>query len=140
MTYASVQDVATRLGRPISDEAERAQVEAWLGDIENIIVGRIPDLADRIQAGKPTADVVKMLEANAVVRVVRNPDGKIQERIDDYSYGLAQSTRAGLYLTDDEWALLSPGGSDGAWTIHPASSEYLRRGQWLHPDVWVPLP
>lgn len=140
MTYATVEDVATRLGRPISDDAERAQVGAWLEDIEQIIRGRLPDLDERVASGKPSEVVVTMLEANAVMRLVRNPDGKIQERIDDYSYGLNQTTARGyLYLTDDEWALLTPGTPDGAWTIRPYA-ERFGRGYWVHPDVWVPLP
>jgi hypothetical protein len=46
---------------------------------------------------------------DAVVRVLRNPDGKLQESIDDYSYRRADSVADGaLYLTDEEWRLLRP--------------------------------
>lgn len=139
MTYASVDDVATRLGRPITEPVEVAQVTAWLGDVEAIIRARIPDLDAQVAAGTPTEDTVVMVEANSVVRMVRNPEGKTQERIDDYSWGLPANPNAGtLYLTDVEWGLLDPTGSDGAWTIRP----YARTGNgtWLYPDVWVPAP
>lgn len=139
MTYASVQDVADRLGRPITEPAEVTQVTAWLGDVEVIIRDRIPDLDDLVAAGNPTQDTVVMVEANAVVRMVRNPEGKTQERIDDYSWGLPANPYAGsLYLTEVEWGLLEPGASDGAWTIRPYAAG--RNGTWLHPDVWVPAP
>lgn len=140
MTYAVLADVATRLGRPITSSEEVAQVNAWLGDIEALILARIPDLADRVTEGNPTAAIVKMVEANAVVRKIKNPDGKQNERIDDYSYGLsADAARGDLFLTDAEWALLEPGSGEGAFTIRPYGADW-RRGEWLHPDVWVPLP
>src|SRR4051794_19748347 len=102
MTYATVPDVAVRLGRPIVDTNEVAQTQALLGDVEAIIFAVIPDLAADITAGSPTVDVVVMVEANAVVRKLRNPDGKVQERIDDYSFGYAKDAAHGdLYVTDD---------------------------------------
>ncbi len=140
MTYAVLTDVATRLGRPITNPDEVAQVNAWLADIEALVLGRIPDLADRVSAGNPTEAVVKMVEANAVIRKIKNPDGKQNERIDDYSYGLnTDAARGDLFLSDEEWALLLPGSGEGAFTIRPYGAD-PRLGQWVHPDVWVPLP
>lgn len=139
MSYATVDDVATRLGRPITEPTEVAQVDAWLEDVEILIRARVPTLDELVAAGTPTEPVVVMVESNAVVRMVRNPEGKTQERIDDYSWGLPADPKAGtLYLTDTEWSLLEPGSSDGAWTIRP-SYAYVN-GFWVHPDVWVPLP
>ena len=140
MITATVSDVAARLGRPISDPDEVTQVTAWLSDAETLIVSRIPDIEARIVAGNPSPQVVVMGQANAVVRKVRNPDGKQNERIDDYSYGYsAEAARGELYLTADEGALLDGAVSSGAWTIHPAS-QTRAAGTWVHPDVWVPLP
>ncbi|GIG27182.1 Gp19/Gp15/Gp42 family protein [Cellulomonas denverensis] len=140
MTYAVLTDVATRLGRPITDTNEVAQVNAWLSDIEALILSRIPDLAAQIADGHPTEAVVKMVEANAVIRKIKNPDGKQNERIDDYSFGLnTDAARGDLFLTDEEWALLEPGSGEGAFTIRPYAAD-PRRGQWVHPDVWVPAP
>lgn len=139
MTYATIDDVAARLGRPITEPAEVAQVTAWLGDVEILIRDRIPDLDDLVAAGDPTEAVVVMVESNAVVRMVRNPEGKTQERIDDYSWGMpANPYGGGLYLTEVEWGLLEPGASDGAWTIRPWAR--TGSGTWLYPDVWVPAP
>lgn len=120
MTYANVSDVSTRLGRPITDPNEVAQVEAWLDDVEALILARIPDLAENVAAGKPSASLVAMVEANAVVRKVKNPDGKQNERIDDYSYGLnADAARGDLFLTDAEWGLLTPASASGAFSTRP---------------------
>lgn len=75
---------------------------------------------------------VRMVIANAVIRVLKNPDGKRQESIDDYSWTRDRVLSAGiLYLTDDEWRVLGgSGGKGGAFQIDttPAgvtSGDYL---------------
>jgi hypothetical protein len=145
MTYATVSDVAARLGRPITTEAETAQVDAWLTDVEVIIRSRIPDLDERIGDGRLAEGVVVMVEAAAVVRKVLNPEGLRQvahtRSLDDWSETTSETrdrlvSDGFLGLTDDEWALLLAT-STGAWTINP----YTRweRGYWARPDLWVPL-
>lgn len=140
MTYANLKDVSDRLGKPIVDSQAVAQVTAWLSDAENIILSRIPDLAQKVEDGIVLADVVKAVEANAVIRKIRNPDGKQNERIDDYSYGLnAEAARGEVYLTDEEWAILTPSTSNEAFSIIPHGYATVL-GRWVTPDVWVPLP
>ena len=139
MSYATVVDVATRLGRPIDDVGEQAQVQAWLDDAEALILSRIPNLPDLIADGSPTVATLVMVESNAVIRKIRNPEGYTSETIDDYTYRYNEQVRRGdIFFTDDEWGLLLPGRS-GAWTITPSGARG-RRGEWVHPDVWVPLP
>lgn len=139
MTYATIADVAVRLGRPIVDTNEVAQTNALLGDAESIIFAKLPDLPADITAGVVPVETLVMVESNAVVRKLRNPDGKVQERIDDYSFGYAKdAARGDLYVTDDEWAMLTPGTSDGgAWTINTTAGAGSRWG--TAPDPWVPL-
>lgn len=139
MTYATVADVSTRLGRPITDPGEVAQVQAWLEDAEALILSRVPTLPDLLADGALTVATLVMVEANAVIRKIRNPEGYTSETIDDYTYRYNEQVRRGdIFFTDDEWALLIPGRS-GAWTITPSSAR-RRCGEWVHPDVWVPLP
>lgn len=67
------------------------------------------------------AEVVRVI-ATAVLRVMKNPDGKRQEAIDDYSWLRDQAVSAGLlYFTDDELEDLFPGsGVKGrAFTVDP---------------------
>jgi hypothetical protein len=138
--FAVLTDVTTRLGRPITDSYEVAQVTAWIGDVESLILARIPDLETRVGAGSPTAVVVAAVVANAVIRKVKNPDGKVQEGVDDYNYRLNENARKGeLFLTDDEWRLLLPVSSSGAFSTRPGFESYLD-GSWVQPDVWVPAP
>jgi hypothetical protein len=119
MSYASWLDVEVRFGRTLTD-AEKQQVTAWLEDIESTILARIPNLADLVAAGTlQTATIVK-IEAAAVIRVLRNPDGKLVERIDDYSWTRDSSTATGqLGLLDSEWAELTPATASEAFTIRP---------------------
>ena len=132
MTYAVIADVSTRLGRPIIDALEVAQVNAWLGDIEGQILARIPNLAELIAAGDPTIANVVSVEANAVIRKIKNPNGYVSEGVDDYNYRLNENARKGeLFLTDDEWDLLTPTGSSAAFTIRP----YGEPGYATRPDL-----
>lgn len=105
---ASTADVVSRW-RPLSaQEAINAQTfldDGW-GMLQRRIVG--------LEAKFPTdaalkAEVVRVL-ATAVVRVMKNPDGKRQEAIDDYSWTRDQAISAGLlYFTDEELDDLNPG-------------------------------
>lgn len=121
MAYATLTDVSTRLGRPITSTEEVAQVQAWLEDVEALILAYLPGLAAAIANGAPTLPVVVMVEANAVIRKIRNPEGKVSEDVDDYRYRLnADAARGDLFLTDAEWALLStPSVSSGAFSVRP---------------------
>lgn len=136
MTFATVSDVSTRLGRPITDPNEVAQVDAWLEDIEALILARIPDLTDLVAAGTPTVQAVVMVESNAVIRKLKNPDGKVSEGVDDYNYRLNENARKGeLFLTDDEWELLEPGVVSSAFSTRPG---FVSDRTWCA-DGWVPL-
>lgn len=138
MTYAVVTDVAVRLGRTVSDAAEIAQINAWIADAEAFIKNRIQDIADRVTAGTPDADTVKAVVAAAVCRKALNPEGKKDQRVDDFSYGLhPDAARADIHFTDDEWARLLPeAGAEGAFTAVSTGTILRRQGQWSAPDVW----
>lgn len=108
MAYAVVSDVADTLGRPIINPSEITQVTVWLRRVESRIRGRIPTLA--ILAGNVTyLQTLVDIEADVVTRRVKNPDGKQNEKIDDYSYGLNDvAATSDLWLTEQEWAQLIP--------------------------------
>jgi len=115
MAYALHTDVATSLGRPITDQAEIAQVNQWIKNAELLIRHRLGDPALLDVAA------VQYVIVEAVARRVRNPEGKQNERIDDYSYGLnPNDARVELFITDQEWELLTPSVERGAFTIRLA--------------------
>lgn len=129
MALANIETVSKRLGREIASAAEVDQVEAWIGDVEAMILARLPDVQSRIDSNVLNGAVVAAVVANAVIRKIKNPDGKQNERIDDYSYGLtAEAARGELFLTDEEWDLLSPALSSNAFSIRTVPA--LKRHPW----------
>ena len=128
---ATTNDVQTRLGRPASDETETAQWRAWLDDVEALIFERVPGIVTAISAGSPSAQTVTAIVCAVVIRKINNPAGKLQERIDDYSYGLtAAAASAELELTPAEWARLTPAASSGAFSIRPGYDSGSTAWEW----------
>jgi hypothetical protein len=126
-----VDDVAARLGRPLAD-TERGQVQALLDDAETIIRARVPDLDDRVDAGRLAPAVVRLVLVAVVLRVVRNPGGYRSETAGDYSYTMDGRAASGaLQVMPDEWRLLGVG--DGAFTIAPHTR---RAWPWAWVDGW----
>lgn len=109
MAYASADDVAARLGRTLST-AETDQVEVLLEDVESLIRSRIPTLDAAVDASSPDSSVVVRVEAWAVVRFMKNPDGKYTESVaGQYSFSRDQALATGqLYLSDEDWEALIP--------------------------------
>ena len=137
---ASVQDVATQLGRPIDDPLEINQVTAWIEMAELAIRQRYPNLDQLIADKRISQNAVNMVEASAVARHSLNPEGYTSksERIDDYqqTYGMTNSA-VGITLTDSEWALLTPSdsGAEGAFTITPRGRR-PHESRYPH-DLWT---
>lgn len=118
MTFAEVDDVLIDLGRQARSEEERKQIESWLAQAEAIIKSRLPNLNVLVNTGRLDEAVVAMVEVWVVARKVKNPDGKQNERVDDYSYGLDQDARRGaIFLTDEEWDLLIPRAASDSFTV-----------------------
>ena len=106
MTYATAADVAALWAKEL-EPPETAQIERRLAQVERMIVRRIPDLADRIEAGDLDADDVRDIEAEAVLRVVRNPDGLHSEQDGSYGYQLSrEAADSSLRILPDEWLTL----------------------------------
>jgi hypothetical protein len=106
MTYAQASDVAALLAREL-DTAETALVDRRLAQVERMIVRRIPDLAGQTEAGQIDPDDVRDIEAEAVFRHVRNPEGLRSENDGTYGYQLSsEAADNSLRVTAEEWAVL----------------------------------
>lgn len=119
-SYANSTDVADRW-RPLT-AAEAAVADVLLADASGIVRSMVPGVDERIADGSLSAALVASTVVRAVLRVLRNPDGKVQEAVDDYSYRRADGVADGsLYISDADLALLSglPGSARGAFTIRP---------------------
>lgn len=121
MVYATVNDVAEALGRPLSalSTEESAQIARWITRVEGRIAGRIPSLST-LAAAPAYADTLNGVIVDVVVRRVLNPDGKVSERIDDYDYRRNEAMGdADLWPTASEWAELMPASGSSAFSTRP---------------------
>jgi hypothetical protein len=122
---ASTTDVASRLGRTLTTE-EHTLVATLIYDVENMLKVRAPD--KDLNNLDPTS--VQQVVANAVVRVLRNPDGYRSESAGGISYTVDTRAAAGfLTILDEEWRLLGLSSSGGAYSIAP-SLGLPRSGFW----------
>lgn len=136
MAHAQASDVATRLGRTLTTD-EIAQTNVLLEDAEIMIKARIPDLETRITDGKLAEEIVILVEASAVARLVRNPDGYIGETDGNYSYQLNWRLNTGeLTITDKEWALLGVSAGVFAFDVRPLTP--FERGSTAVPAYGSP--
>lgn len=117
MAYASASDVEARLGRTL-DASETTIVNTRLNDVELIIRNRIPDIDTKVSTGEVDPELVVMVEAESVLRLIRNPEGYTAETDGNYSYQISARVASGqLDVLPSEWALLGVKG--GAFTITP---------------------
>ena len=106
MAYATAADVQAIAGRTLSTE-EVGLVERRLDQVERMIVRRIPDLDAKIAAEEIAAADVVDIEAEAVLRLVRNPEGYASESDGTYSYQFNRETASGrLEVLPSEWETL----------------------------------
>lgn len=106
MAYATVEDVTSRWTREPTD-AEVSLITTRLEDVERMIRRRIPTVDTQADASDDyLADVVQV-EAEAVLRLVRNPDGYVSESDGNYTYMLSQQQASGkLEILPEEWEAL----------------------------------
>ena len=106
MAYASASDVTARWARTPTDE-EQTLIEVRLEDAERLIKRRIPDLDDKVTDGSVLEDDVIQVEAEAVLRLVRNPEGYLSETDGNYTYMLRSDIATGrLEILAEEWEIL----------------------------------
>jgi uncharacterized protein YcaQ len=106
MAYATASDVQALYGKTLTTE-DTAMVERRLAQVERMILRRIPDLAEQIDAEEiDQADVID-IEAEAVLRLIRNPEGYLSEGDGTYSYQFNRETASGrLEILPEEWECL----------------------------------
>lgn len=104
MTLATFDDVQARFYRELDPE-DRQLIETRLGDAERMIRRKVPDLDWRIEEDPLLGETVIQICADAVIRLIQNPEGFVQETDGGYTYMRAQSLAEGrLFITREEWA------------------------------------
>ena len=79
MALATQQDVEVSMLRPLS-ETEMRYLSDLLERAERLLLARIPDLLERVAAGRPPVQLVADIEAEMVARVLRAPDNGIMRQ------------------------------------------------------------
>lgn len=106
MAYATASDVVTLWAKEPEPEV-MALIERRLEQVERMIRRRIPALDTKVNESETfEADLID-IEADAVLRLVRNPEGYISETDGVYTYQLSADLNSGkLQILDDEWTSL----------------------------------
>jgi hypothetical protein len=113
MAVATADDVAVALGRPITIQDERNQVEWWISSAELQIRTRLGDLTLLDQ------DVLFFVVVEAVAAKAQNPDGAASETVDDYTYRMPAESRR-VTILNEWWAMLSPRTSSSIFSVMPS--------------------
>lgn len=114
-----VSDIAARWRTLTTAENDKAA--ALLDDAWALVKLKVPDIEDRIDDESLDVGIVRMVVSAMVLRVLKNPDGKQQESLDDYSYTMGGGASGVMYITADEVDMLEPQPvrPDGGFTIRP---------------------
>lgn len=112
MTWTTFEDVAKRYEKPLD-----ADLVPWvtqvIEDAERRLVSKRPNLRSNVEAGKVDEADVRVAVVNAVLRVIRNPEGYQSETEGNYVYTIAKDVAGGkLYFEADDLALVTP-----SWTV-----------------------
>jgi hypothetical protein len=136
---ATISDLEKRSLRPLS-ALEKDWASTRLDDAFDQLGEGVESRLDAVAEDSRYARLVVQVVCAMVLRVLNNPDGKLEEQGDDYRYRLDQAVSTGaLYVSDAEMALLTSGSdaSEGAFTIRP--SGIAGSGYWSDSTTWVAL-
>ncbi|QGJ87747.1 head-to-tail adaptor [Mycobacterium phage Leogania] len=119
MAYATADDVVTLWAKEPEPEV-MALIERRLEQVERMIRRRIPDLDVKVLLNTTfKADLID-IESDAVLRLVRNPEGYISETDGAYTYQLSSDLSQGkLTILNEEWTTLGVNRLSRMSTIAP---------------------
>jgi hypothetical protein len=106
MALVIVDDLEARW-RSLTD-VEHVVAQAMIDDAMTLLTVRRPTLLADVTAGLVTQESVVFVVSAMVLRVLKNPESKRQESIDDYSWTRDTAVSSGaLYVSDDELRLIT---------------------------------
>ena len=123
--YATASDVATNLGRSLTD-AEAAQAAQWIGWAESTIQRRLGDL------GALDPDTLNMVIVEAVSRRLRMPEPvtQVSVSVDDANVNKTYQKATGLIDILPEWWAALGWVESGAFSVTPYGAPDTS------PDAW----
>lgn len=106
--FTSDPDEVAKRWQPLTT-AQEALATQLLADAEAIITARFPTIAARVTAGTLDAALVVQAQTAMVIRVLQNPEGFLEEEIDNWRGRRDAVLSSGLlYLGDSDALLLLP--------------------------------
>ncbi len=106
MAYATAQDVVTLWAKEPEPEV-MVLIERRLEQVERMIRRRILSLDRLVEESEVFEQDLIDIEADAVLRLVRNPEGYLSETDGTYTYQLSSDISSGrLEILDEEWTIL----------------------------------
>lgn len=133
LVLPTVDRVETLVGREL-DAADRNLVAELIADAAILIRARIPNIDQRIDDGTIDGDYATLVVANAVVRVLKNPDGYRSETMGSMGFTIDTRAAAGfLTILADEWEGLGVPANAGAAFIAPATDQYAADRMGVNP-------
>lgn len=106
MAHATAADVVILWAKEPEPEV-MTLIERRLEQVERMIKRRLPALDDLVTESATFAADLIDIEADAVLRLVRNPEGYMSETDGTYTYQLQSDLSSGrLEILDDEWTIL----------------------------------
>ena len=106
-TFATTDDVATRLGRDLT-ENESSTAEALLAGVAEIIATEAGRSQASVIDNDPPVPMLRIVSVEATVRAMQNPSGaqSVREQLGQYSRAVSfEGGESGVYLTDSEMRL-----------------------------------
>lgn len=108
-TPASTSDIEARFYRPLTQH-EIDISQDWLDDAWQMLLDRRPNLQADIDAGAVSGRTVVRVLCAMVSRIFSNPEGLLEEQIDDYRKRRDSLLSSGaLTITSTELADITPG-------------------------------
>ena len=128
--WALPSDITDRWVGPGLPENEDL-LTALITDAEAIILAEFPSIQDRIDADTLSEDIVSMVVARMVTRVLRNPDYAtyVQQNVGPFNQARNfQGADVDIFLSPEERSLLQPQGRGKAYSVN------------IGPDATSPTP
>jgi hypothetical protein len=121
MAWTTFEDITDRwIGSGMPDD--EALVAALILDAETVILSQYPRIQERIDTDTLSIDVVKMVTARMVMRVLRNPENLSywQQTTGPFGQGRTFGKAVDIWLTADERSLLAPATRGKAFSFNSA--------------------
>lgn len=126
MSPVTVTDLLARWqppgGAPVTS-VQLVQIQSLLDDAYEVLLARVPGLEARIASGDLRTGLVVKVVCEMVRPVMSNPDGFLEESIDNWTGRRDAATSTGqMQVSDDQIRLLMGGVIRKSFTIVPGCS------------------